>query len=388
VAGLGLDDRGLAAMLSAAVVAFVIEADNEFELGFQADRPGLVPSLVVWLNLLQHFGGEPASVRELSTRSMTSIEQVRFLVGKLEHWGVLTVGTGPEAGHPASRRRQSVSSVKPSSEVGLGEVAVRAAARWPGVIEKVEERWRERFGPSLTSALKAASALATRAGVLMPDAIPVASANRVGARDWKDLPAGDLPEPSHARIPVLLSRALTAAQIAYEELSPLPMALTANTLRVIDGDGIAAARLHTLSGNPPETAASQVTALTKGLGLAELVKDPARRAKAVRLTLAGSAAQAEHARLTAEADASLDPDRAADRAIRRMLTARYNGDLAIRGTLAPQPGTRRFSTEAVTGRPVDDRDHEIVTQTEIFQRDPLSALPHFPVWEATRGFRP
>jgi hypothetical protein len=387
-----LDDLSLATMLSAALVAFTIECDNELELRVAAARP--IPSLVVWLNLLQYLREGSASVGELCVRSHTSIDQVRFLVGKLEHWAILSVAAKagasrrPMQNEAAGRRPQNISAVKEHSVVGLGERVKPAVDLWPDVIDEVESRWRQRHGSALAAALQASSRLADRAGVLMPDGVPIASANRVGARDWRHLPPGKLEEPGHMRVPVLLSRALQAVTIAYEELSPLPLALAANTLRVVEDAGTPLAELHTRSGTAAETAASQATVLTKRLGLAEIVKDPGRRGRLLRLTATGKEAQAGHAQVIKEVEASLDRDAKTAGALRDLLAAQHDGDLAICSALMPPPGTRRFSTEAVVGRPVDSRDHQIVAQTEAFRSDPFRALPHYPVWEATRGFRP
>lgn len=122
--------------------------------------------------------------------------------------------------------------------------------------------------------------------------------------------------------------------------------------------------------------------------MAEVVTDPYRRGKLVRLTAAGKEAQAGHARTIAEVESSLDPDGSAVGAMRSLLGARHAGDLALRAALTPPPGTRRFSTEWVVGRQVDGRDHQIVAQSAAFRADPFRTLPHYPVWEATCGFRP
>lgn len=387
-----LEGLSLPAMLSTALIAFTVEADNELDRRL-AGPGGATPSLVVWLNVMQYLPDEQVTVAELCAKSRTSMEQVRFLIGKLQHWGELSVETKSASSKPSAAAgpltggRQNISGIKPHSVVEISERVKPAAGLWPGVIDEVESRWRLRWGSTLNTALKAASKLADQPGVLMPDAVPAATGHRIRARTWGPFTRGKLEAPSTAQIPVLLSRALMAAAIAYEDSNSFPLALGANTLRVIDDEGTPESQLHLLSGTAPETAASQ-SKFIKEIGLAEVVKDPSRRGKLMRLTPAGKEAQEAHTKSITDVEAALDPDGKAASALRRLLSARHDGDLAIRAALTPPPGSRRFSTEWVVHRPVDERDHQIVAQAEAFRSDPFGALPHYPVWEATRGFRP
>lgn len=397
----GLGVLPLPALLTAALVAFTLECDNQVELDLADRGHGGLLSLVVWLNAIQYLRDRPASVADICRQSHTSLDQVRFVMGKLEHWGwVVSVAQSdgqrraPES-TSRGRRRQAISAVTAKSTFGLtakGEVVVDL---WPGVIEEVEKRWRRRHGPALTAALKAASRLAAAPGVQMPEGVPCSSAHLAGGERF---PEGDLDDPHGARVPVLLGRALLAVDFAYASRSPVPLALAANTLRVVDGK-TPPSRLHTISGTSPETVASQTKALIH-LGLAELVNAPSSRAKVLRLTSAGRSAQEHHTDTLEDVAGAIDRDGSAANALRLLLGGVYRADLALRAALTPPPGVRR-SGELVAGTieglgwgtnldipSVRTRSRELVTQTEAFVADPFQNLPHYPIWEQTRAFGP
>lgn len=142
------------------------------------------------------------------------------------------------------RRRTPRQAMTASSAFSLTERGQLFVELWPEVIDGVEKRWQRRLGAVLTSALKASSRLAASAGVLMPQGVPSASGNRLMG-DWQQCPAGKLEEPRGARVAVLLGRALLAATIAYERRSQIPLALAANTLRVIEEGGTPVSKLST-----------------------------------------------------------------------------------------------------------------------------------------------
>lgn len=397
----GLGGLPLPALLTAALVAFTLECDNEVELGLADRGHGGLLSLVVWLNAMQYLRDGPASVADICRQTHISLDQVRFLLGKLELWGWV-VGVAPSGGQTRApeptnrgRRRQAISAVTAKSTFGLTAKGEAVVELWPGVIEEVEKRWRRRHGPALTAALKTASRLAAAPGVRMPEGVPCSSAHRLGGERFPD---GDLDDPRGARVPVLLGRALLALDVAYAERSPVPLALAANTLRVVDGK-TPPSRLHTISGTSPETVASQTKALTQR-GLAELVNEPNSRAKVLRLTAAGRKAQDRHTDTLEDVAVAIDRDGSAANALRLLLGGVHRGDLALRAALTPPPGVRR-SGQRVAGTieglgwgtrldipSVRIRSRELVTQTEAFVADPFRHLPHYPVWEQTRAFGP
>jgi hypothetical protein len=229
----------------------------------------------------------------------------------------------------------------------------------------------------------------------MPEGVPCASAHRVGGERFPD---GDLAEARGARIPVILGRALLAVEVAYADRSPIPLALAANTLRVIDGS-TAATQFHTVSGTSPETVASQ-TKLLRRFGLAEAVNNPNTRGKVLRLTAAGENAQARHSETVRDVEGLLDRDGSAANALRLTLSAVHRGDLALLAALTPPAGVRRAGEQiagTIEGQgwgsnvdipSVKTRSRELVEQTEAFVAAPFQSLPRYPVWEATRAFGP
>jgi hypothetical protein len=389
---LGSDLLPLHALLSAALVAFTIECDNEVELGLAERGYRGMLSLVVWLNAMQYVGTGTASIADIRAHTHTSRPQIEFIAAKLQQWGYLAPVGEPNAtarGARGGTPRTSRQTINQRSTFTVTDKGAAVIELWPQVIGIVESRWKRRHGQALTTALKATAKLAAGAGVLMPEGLPSSSGNRIMG-DWPEFPTGGLVEPAAARAPVLFARALMAVAIAYEHQSGLPLALTANTLRVIEDGGTPPSHLHLRSGTSPETAASQCTALTKYLRWAEVVNGPAGR-KLLRLPAAGKETLAAHAQTVVEVERAVDKDGKVASALRALLGGTHQGDLALRAALTPPAGTRRAGEPWVADSDLPSmkkRDGEIVAQTEAFVANPLEALPHYPIWEATRGFGP
>ena len=74
----------MSALLSAALVGFTVEFDNEFESRMrQAGYPGSVLSLTVWANLLRFLAGGDVCVRDLAARALKQENTVKFELGCL-----------------------------------------------------------------------------------------------------------------------------------------------------------------------------------------------------------------------------------------------------------------------------------------------------------------
>jgi len=269
----------------------------------------------------------------------------------------------------------------------MGQVAIEL---WPAAIETVESRWERRCGAALTRAETEAVRLAAMTGVAMPEGLP--SGWMKG--DWRQFPPGTPEEPSQGRLAVALGRALLAVTIAYEQRSAVPLALAANTLRVIEDDGTPVGELHARSGISPETTGLQCTALTAHR-FAELTSDPTRRGKVLRLTAKGKAAQEAHANTSDEIETQLMGDsKNATKTLRALLACTYDGDLAIRAAITPPEGVRRSGVSApalgrrVVASAAKARNRDLVSQTNAFLASPFEALPHYPVWDGNRGFGP
>ena len=379
-------------MLSAALVAFTIECGNEVERGFGDRGHNAMVSLVAWLNVLQYLGERPVSVAELCSRTYTKPAQVGHAVGCLERWGFVSVNLNAHASPRSTKGAGwgSARAITLQSTVALAEKGQIALELWPVAIETVESRWERRCGSALTAAVDSNAALAASARVVMPEGLP--SGWMKG--DWRQFPAGEPDEPRHAPLAVSLGRALLAVTIAYEQRSAIPLALAANTLRVVEESGTPVAELHVRSGISPETTGPQCTALT-ARRLAELVSDPTRRGKTLRLTAKGKEAQDAHATTMDAVEAQLGSDsQRASRAMRALLACTFDGDLAIRVALTPSAGVRRSGAPSpalgrkVTASAARARNRQLVAQTESFLANPFGALPHYPVWDGNRGFGP
>jgi hypothetical protein len=382
----------LSARLSVALVAFTIECDNEFEARFMARGHTGSLSLVGWLNLLQYLAHSPRSVAEICDRTYTSATQLGFAIGCIERWGYVEVTLkgrqAPRAtkseGWGSARRITLDTQLTPREK---GQVALEL---WPEVVEAVEGRWQARHGAALEAVAREVSAVAMAPGLAMPEGLP--SGWMRG--DWRQFPPGEPSDAPGRRFPVLIGQALLAMTILYEQRRRLPLALAANTLRVIHDGGTPVSQLHSLSGISPELTGPQCRVLVRH-GLGELTDDPHRRGKSVRLTAGGTRAQREYAHTLDEVQTALGAAGvSATNALAKLLSAKSNGELAIRDAMTPPPGVRRSGAPSpalgrvVTKAAAKTRNRELMHQTQAFLANPFDALPHYPVWDGNRGFGP
>jgi hypothetical protein len=81
-------------------------------------------------------------------------------------------------------------------------------------------------------------------------------------------------------------------------------------------------------------------------------------------------------------------------ALLKLFVARVGDRLLISEGLAPEEGTVRAGKQAPAlgrrdvGAAARQRMSHLVAQSEMFQRDPAGALPHYPLWDMNRGFGP
>jgi hypothetical protein len=174
---------GLAPQLSAAVVAFTIEADNEFEQRVQhittrhggSRERGVVwlSSLAMWFNCLRGLddAGTGLTVAELERRVRMSTN-----LDGMRRWGYVTIdGVGRvKRGGPKPRPR-------PGSMLALTRRGRAAAEMWRPLPGEIESRWRERFGADAVGRLRGALvAIASQLDVPLPDFMPIGSTRWVG----------------------------------------------------------------------------------------------------------------------------------------------------------------------------------------------------------------
>jgi DNA-binding MarR family transcriptional regulator len=281
------DPRTFPAHLSAAMVAFTIEADNEAEqrlahttTSFAATGPpGSVwmTSIAMWFNCLRWLpdGGE-LTVAELGrhARMPTNLDGMR-------RWGYITidgVGRVKRGGRRPKPTRRSVLAVTRRGRA--------AADVWQPLPAAIEASWYERFGPGAVDRLRdALGAVLARAHVALPEFMPIGSVYGVGI--------GDPPEPEPERdrdvadepaLITLLSQVLLLFASDYERGAKLSLGVHLDGLRVLDAEGVAVRELPRLTGVSKEAIAMIVKRLER-LGCVELVPAPDRgRGKHARLS--------------------------------------------------------------------------------------------------------
>jgi DNA-binding MarR family transcriptional regulator len=211
------------------------------------------------------------------------------------------------------------------------------AEAWRPIPDEIERRWLERFGAEPIDRLRAALvALVAADGRRLPDYMPIGSVYGVGI---DPPPPGDDPD----RVPELplvslLSRALLAFALDYEQRARLSLAVFLDGLRVIDGDGVPLRELPARAGVSKEAIAMIVKRLeSAGCIVVEPIPG-ARRGQQARLTSDGGA----------------KAKRAGARRCERILDGwrgRYGGDAvsAVGDALAPIVGDGTSSGSALFG---------------------------------------
>jgi DNA-binding MarR family transcriptional regulator len=305
------------AHLSAAVVAFTIEADNEAAhrlahttTSFGASgTPGSVwmTSLAMWFNCLRWLAdGDELSVAELERRARmpTNLDGMR-------RWGYITIDGVGRVKRGGTRPKPNRRSVLAITRRGCA-----AADVWRLLPAEVEERWRDRFGAGALDRLRGAlDAVLARADRVLPEFMPIGSVYGVGISD-PDPPVpepvpvpepepvpvpepepepvpvpdpGPDPDPDHGQEPALitlLSQTLLLFALDYERGAKLSLGAHLNGLRVLDTEGVAVRELPRLTGVSKEAIATIVKQLER-VGCVELVPAP-------------DGARGQHARLTPE----------------------------------------------------------------------------------------
>jgi methyltransferase (TIGR00027 family) len=290
----------LPALLSQALVAFTIEADNEAEhqlpnrttsYGGPPGAPWLI-SLAMWASSLRLIPDDGITVADLRRAARTGTN----LAG-LRRWGYVTFDREPARGK------------QPDQDTGIRLTVNGRAARdgWAPLGALVEERWRVRLGAEAMSALRSAlEAVVARLPAGLPDSLPILGYglfSRVSAETRPEgWPATRPAEEEPAGLPLwaLLSQVLVAFAAEFEATSPVSLAICANVLRVITEAGVRGRDIPELAGVSKEAVAMAMGVVVK-VGLAAEGRDPAgSRWRIVRLTPLGAIAQAAYHELAAD----------------------------------------------------------------------------------------
>jgi DNA-binding MarR family transcriptional regulator len=316
----------LPTLLSRALVAFTIEADNEFEHrmphqttshGGTRSGPWLV-SMVMWWNCMRFVGAEGISVRKLEELARTKTN-----VHGMHRWGYVAVddARGP--------RSQWLLRATPNGR--------RADETWRALLPEMESRWEQRLGAAAAEALRQAlRAIASRLEPGLPDCMPILhhglwSKPEKPPRKIAEVRAGAVPTlPGQAintvprssldktrtsciggsgwngtgvesnSLPALLSRILLAFAIDFESESNVSLAICANVLRLSGEEELRVQGLPRLAGISKEAVAMALGFLEKRGYAAVTAASPGARTKALVLTPKGRRAREEYQRLRAD----------------------------------------------------------------------------------------
>jgi hypothetical protein len=219
--------------LSQALIAFTIEFDNEFEhriehhTGNRAGQGVWLTSMVMWSNFMRLIPADGVALDEVKANGRITN------LGGLQRWGYISVSPEDKTVRlkPGGRRAQEV---------------------WRPLAAEIEQRWRERFGDAAIDELRVA--LSSVADPALPLYLPVLRyADGVRAGHVRGVP-GAVAEDLAA----LLSQALLAFTLEYEEESALSLAISADVVRVLTADGVSVRDVPTLSGVSKEAITAAV----------------------------------------------------------------------------------------------------------------------------------
>jgi DNA-binding MarR family transcriptional regulator len=244
----------LPALASQLFVAFVIEADNEFEhqmphrttrhgrVAGTGPRPWLV-SLAMWAHCMRLVPDEGITAGDLARASQLTTKSTQMMVKRLSAWwGYLQVDGDPKAQPRASLLVRPTAAGRQARQI------------WAPLIPEVESRWQARFGESrLTELRQSLQEVADDLDAGLPDFMPV------GEPRLEVPPDGGTSSRTELSLPALLSKVLLALALDFEDNSSLSMgiytaarpsrlAISANVLRVLDGDAVRVADVPGLTG--------------------------------------------------------------------------------------------------------------------------------------------
>ena len=287
----------LTALLSQALVAFTIEADNEAEhriphrttghgaaAGGGVGGPWLV-SLAMYENCLRYLDDdEPLTVGELRHRARTGTN-----LDGMRRWGYVTL-TAPGTPAASTGRLKNPGPGTVIRATDAGRLARDAWARLPGVIEG---RWRDRYGAAEVDELRdALRSVVRQLDQNLPDTLPILGHGLFGRTIDPPPPPSGQPV-STLTLNALLSRVLLSIALEFERESAVSLATSANVLRVLTADGTLVRDLPRLTGVSKESISMAMTAL-RPAGLVVTGKESGGRWQTARLTPDGVAAKRVH----------------------------------------------------------------------------------------------
>jgi DNA-binding MarR family transcriptional regulator len=369
------DRTPLPTLLSQALVAFTIEFDNESErqtAASGAPRRFLV-SQVMWANLMRLVGDDGVRVGDVAALAgfpgtPVTTGWIQSMLAGMERWGYIAVVRDPADTRAKPPRADWIARATPAGR--------NAQTIWQPLAGTIEERWRTRFGAREVDALRAAlAALVGGLDVELPQYLPI-----VGYGLRASVPHLDECAPiafargadSGLELSALLAQVLLLFTQEFERESTLSLAISADTVRVLNDEGVRVRDLPSLTGVAKEVAAVALGFLERP-GYVTVEPDPnASRTKVVRLTPKGRTVQAEYRRLLEAVETGWQ-ERAGRDAIGTLRTA-------LEQLFEPAGGEPSRVAEGLVPPPTGWRMRtQYRAQTEAMQRDPARALPHQPM---------
>ncbi|HEU0315993.1 MAG TPA: MarR family transcriptional regulator [Solirubrobacteraceae bacterium] len=282
------------ALLSQALVAFTIEADNvwESEMPHRTTRYGGSPrapyatSLRQWSNFMRVLGEGGLTVGELERRTRAKPQ-----LDAMRRWGYVTIEPAPD--DPRQKPPQLEHMVVPTA------AGRRAQSVWRRLPETIEARWGERFGASVVGDIKRIlGGLRDQLGLDLPHFLTSIHGGYVGAPGDGpvEVPRDPLP------LSVLLSQVLHAFALEYEQHARASLAFSANVLRLVGDDGADIAKLPRRSGVSIEQTRVAAGILAKR-GLLTVGSESGAAGKRARLTRRGFDARALYRSFPGEIEA-------------------------------------------------------------------------------------
>lgn len=282
------DTLPLSALLSQALVAFIIEFDNEFEhraphrttdqgASGGAHTPWLV-SMVMWFSFLRFVPDEGTTVKELLHLTGTDAKTLRLRLTRLAGWwGYIVIESGS-----TSKKSDALIRFTPGGR--------KAAEIWRPLAGIIEERWQRRFGNSEIAVLhKSLCEILGRAETRLPHFLPILGYG-LFSREATTLTPTTMDEFVTQPLPMLVAKVLLLFAREFESSSNVSLTISANILRLVGENGVALSDLPRLSGVSKEAIAMSSNFL-KAKGYASESKSPSSRTKTIKLT-----AQGRHAR--------------------------------------------------------------------------------------------
>jgi DNA-binding MarR family transcriptional regulator len=371
-----LSDRlPLSALLSQALVAYTIEFDDEAERrvphgttvgGLAGIRAGGVwfTSQVMWTNFIRHISKDSRPVREVQALACLSENAVKSRLHHLEWWHYLTFAPDPKDTRAKPRYLDLLVKLTPNGEL--------AAKAWTPIAAEIDKRWTKRFGKaSVDKLMKALRTIVGAEAADLPDYMPV-----VGYGDGMRATLV-MPEESPKRTPsakldlsALLSRALLAATLEFEQSSDISLTVAANVLRVVEEGGASLKDLPLRAGVAKEGVVAAVNFLKKK-GFASLGTD---KAKTVKLTAKGKKARADYARSLSAIEKRWEKTfgKQTVHTLRKSLEELTGHTKFVEG-LEPHDGGWRLNKR-------------YIAQTNAVLADPRGALPQHPMITHRGGF--